>query len=320
MNPATLARAAELSAAGLPFALATVVRRERPTSGQVGASAIVHPDGRLEGWLGGACAQPTVIREALSALADGRPRLLLLGDVDAWAAPHDDGEVVRVPMACESDGALEVHVLPVLPAPLVVAVGRTPAVRTLVRLAGALGWRTAVVDDGGTPGDHPDADRVATSLDLAGLPIDDRTFVVVATQGHHDEQALLAALATPAGYVGLVASAKRADGVRAWLAEHGVDEDAVARVHAPAGLDLGRVAPDEIAVAILAELVERRAAGAVTRGVPVAPPATATDPVCGMAVDVASAQHTAVHDGEPRWFCSAGCRRAFAADPASFAG
>lgn len=314
MSRDVLDRASRLLAEGHPFVLATVVWRQAPSSGKVGAKAIITPDGSVTGWLGGACAEPTVVREALEALTDGEPRLLSLGTSEDRALRG----VKVVPMACASEGAMEVYVEPNLPSPLVVVVGRSPAVDTLVSMAAALGWRTAVVDDGGSPASHPSADRVVTDLDLSDLPIDERTFVVVATQGHYDEPALREVLATPAGYVGLVASAKRASSVFEWLRDRGLSDEAIARIHAPAGLDLGAVEHEEIAVAVLAELVRMRVAGGVARGVEVAAPEEAIDPVCGMTVDVAGAHYTTEHDGETYYFCAAGCQRAFEADPSAF--
>jgi xanthine dehydrogenase accessory factor len=272
-----------------------VTWRRGPSSGKGGSRAVIHNDGRVEGWLGGACAEPTVVRAALAALQDGEARLLVLG--------ADDGRpgVVSVPMACSSEGAMEVFVEPVLPAPDVWVVGRSPAVRTLETLAGALGWRVHVVD---------------VDLDLSG--VGPRSMVVVATQGHYDEPAVEAALATPAAYVGLVASQKRASAVRTFLSEQGVAAESLTRLRAPAGLDLGATAHEEIAVAILGELVALRSSRSAAPAVEVAAPATAVDPVCGMTVDVEQARFVSEHDGRPVYFCAAGCKRAYDSDPAAY--
>ncbi len=296
MSGDVLASAAARRAAGEAFVLATVVWRRGPSSSRQGGKALIDPAGRVTGWLGGACAEPTVVKEAQAALLDGQPRLLFLGPADELGSRSD---VVRVPMACESEGAMEVFLEPMLPAPRVVAIGGSPAAAALVRLAEALGWRAGLAEPG----------------DLGELAAGD--FVVVATQGHYDEEALAAALATPVAYVGLVASRKRADQVRGHLRDRGVGEEALTRIHAPAGLDLGPVAPDEIAVAILAELVARRAAGGPAR-VEVAEIEEAADPVCGMTVAVAGARHTHQHAGQTYYFCAAGCRARFAEDPSAY--
>lgn len=343
MNRQVLALAAELGARGEPFALATVVWRRSPSSGKEGGAAIVRTSGEIRGWIGGACAEPTVIRESLRALSEGTPRLLFMGLPEELAEHRRDG-VVSVPIACQSEGALEVYVEPVLPQPHLVVVGRSPAVDTLAGLGRALGWETVVVDDGGSQDGHPAADRVITSLDFAAARITERSLVVVATQGHYDEEAVQRALGTPAHYVALVASRKRAEGVREYLRGHGVAPEDVGRLRAPAGLDLGAVAHEEIAVAILAEIVQEKAAslrgaaagggaeievqdqpetGALLAAVPDPAPEPvrheAVDPVCGMTVDVATARHRAVHGGRTYYFCNVRCRERFEAEPLRWA-
>ena len=318
MKPEVLGLAADLSRRGQPFVLATVVWRRAPSSGKEGSTALITPDRRVHGWLGGACAEPTVIRESLKALEEGTPRLLFLGPPEELAARGRDG-VVTVPIACQSEGALEVYVEPVLPQPHLVVIGRSPAVGTLASMAHTLGWRTVVVDEGGLAADYPNADRVFTSLDLSEADITERSVIVVATQGHYDEAALQAALATPAAYVGLVASRRRAESVLGYLHDRGVSDAQLARVHAPAGLDLGRVAHEEIAVAILAELVKERAEGTLAAAEPAEVRThEAIDPVCGMTVDVASAMYRSTFEDTTYYFCSAGCQSRFEEDPARF--
>ena len=318
MNPEVLGLAADLSRRGEPFVLATVVWRRAPSSGKEGSTALITSDRRVRGWLGGACAEPTVIREALKALEEGSPRLLFLGPPEELAARGREG-LVTVPIACQSEGALEVYVEPVLPQPHLVVIGRSPAVGALASMAGALGWRTVVVDEGGLAEDYPGAGLVLTTLDLSNADVTERSVIVVATQGHYDEAALESALATPAAYVGLVASRRRAEAVLGYLRDRGASEERIARVHAPAGLDLGRVAHEEIAVAILAELVKERAAGNLAAAPPAEVPThEALDPVCGMTVDVASAVYRSAFEDTTYYFCSAGCLARFEEDPARF--
>jgi xanthine dehydrogenase accessory factor len=318
VKPEVLALAADLSRRGEPFALATVVWRRAPSSGKEGSTALITADRRVRGWLGGACAEPTVIRESLKALEEGTPRLLFLGPPEELAARGRDG-VVTVPIACQSEGALEVYVEPVLPQPYLVVIGRSPAVGTLASTANALGWRTVVVDEGGMAEDYPNVDRVFTSLDLSEADVTERSVIVVATQGHYDEAALETALATPAAYVGLVASRRRAEAVLGYLRDRGVSDANLARVHAPAGLDLGKVAHEEIAIAILAELVQERAAGKLAAAEPAdLETHEAIDPVCGMTVDVATAVYRSTFEDTTYYFCSAGCLSRFEEDPARF--
>jgi xanthine dehydrogenase accessory factor len=313
MDITVLEEAVALTQTRRSFALATVVWRRAPSSGHVGSKAIVLPGGTVRGWLGGACAEPTVVREALASMADGRPRRLFLGGPDELAA-HDRDDIIVVAMACESEGALEVYVEPFLPKPQLVVVGRSPAVHALAVQARSLDWDVAVVDDGGRADEHPVPEIVRTTLDFAGLGIGPSTAIVIATQGHYDDLALHAALATDAGYIGVVAAEKRASQMLRLLHDQGVDDDQLARVHAPAGLDLGPVANAEIAVAVLADLVARFASGALARSEPAPVRDEARDPICGMLVYVDDAKHHAVRDGVDYWFCSAGCCAAFRAD------
>lgn len=288
-----LSRAAQLQADGSPYVLASVTWVQGPSSAKSGSKAIIHPDGSLEGWLGGACAQPTVVAQALEALQDGTARLLVLGAEDIRPG------VLTVPMACSSEGAMEVLVEPMLPVPTIHIVGESPMSSTLAEMARALEWSAIM---------H-------TSAEFVGVA--PRDYVVVATQGHYDEPAVETALETEATYVGLVASEKRASSVREWLRGRGVGDEALARLHAPAGVDLGHTSHREIAVAVLAELVAFRAAGAA-KTVDVAPPALATDPVCGMSVDPRVSRFTTEHDGTTYHFCAAGCQTAFERTPSAF--
>jgi len=314
VKPEILALADRLAQAGEPFALATVVWARAPSSGKPGATALITADRKVIGWIGGACAEPTVIREALRTLEDGTPRLLFLGTADELAEHQRDG-VVTVPIACQSEGALEVYVQPVLPSPHLVVIGRSPAAEALAAMALALGWRSSVYDAEASPGG---ADGVDAMLEEAA--VGPTSMVVVATQGHYDEDALRAALATRAGYVGLIASRKRAGSVLGYLRDRGVADVDLARVYGPAGLDLGTVEPNEIAVAILAGLVQLRGEGML----PVAAQEPTSrheeiDPVCGMTVDVADARFRTTHEGRTYYFCSAGCMATFGADPVAYA-
>ena len=319
MDLSVLAEAVELSEQRVPYVLATVVWRRGPSSGHQGSKAVVLADGTVRGWLGGACAEPSVVRHARECLGTGEPALLFLGQPDDFDGRSQDG-VRSIAMACESEGALEVYLEPHRPEPQVIAVGRSPAVDALAESAIAVGWQATIVDDGGNPDEHGRPHLVRTKLDLAGLGIDGATAVVVATQGHYDDLALEAALASAAGYVGLVASPKRAAVVIDHLRSRGVVPDDLDRVHAPAGLDLGAVANVEIAVAVMADLVARRARGELVAGPSRESPsrAEAGDPVCGMTVLVDDAKYHAVHEGTDYWFCAPGCLRAFQSDPATY--
>jgi xanthine dehydrogenase accessory factor len=330
------ARAAELESAGRPFVVATVVAVKRPTSARPGASGLIHPDGSIEGWVGGSCAQPVVVREALRALGDGQPRLLRLSK-DAPAEGRRGDGVVELVMTCHSGGTLEIYVEPHLPAPVLWVAGTTPIAGALVALGSAAGWRVSIFDPVADPDAFPGAERVVVGTDIAGLDPGVAPAVVVATQGIWDEEALVGALGRDSAYVGLVASPTRAAVVRAWLREEGgVSDERLAALRAPAGLDLGGETAEEVALAILAELVQVRRGTAsfvaspgpatLAGGGQVSPPAlqpvvddiVLLDPVCGMTVDREHARHLAEHDGVVYAFCSMGCRTSFIRDPTAY--
>lgn len=316
-----LEQARELSRRGEAFALATVVWRRGPSSGKQGYRAVVTATGKVHGWIGGACAEPIVVREARHALNEGVPRLIFLGTADELETAAAREGMFFLPMSCQSEGALEIFIEPVEPKPHVVVVGRSPMAETLVQLTQAIGWQGVLVDpDGGTAEDHPSIERVVSRLDVKEAGVDERSLVVVATQGHHDEEAVEQALLAGPAYVGLVGSRQRGASVLAYLADRGHAKEAIDRVRVPAGLDLGKVSHREIAVGILAELVKLRAAGELTVGEAVAAPVAEerVDPVCGMTVEVSSARHTFDHEGTTYYFCCPGCRRAFEKDPTAF--
>lgn len=244
---------------GEAFALATVVWRRAPSSGKVGYKALVTSSGEVSGWVAGACTEPLVVRQSMKALADGEPRLLLIGAPEDLDTRARDG-LLTFPTSCASEGALEIYIEPHLPTPQLVIVGRSPVVDTMATLANGLGWRTVIVDDeGGSLSDHAVADEVWHTLDLKGSGVNSGSYVVVATLGHYDEDALEAALGTDAAYIGLVASRKRAGTVMDYLRGNGASEDSLARIQAPAGLDLGRIAHEEMAVAVIAQIVQIKA-------------------------------------------------------------
>lgn len=374
-------KAHELRAADQPFVTVVVVRAENPTSGKPGDRAIVTRDGTMHGWVGGSCAQPTVIEQAARALADGAPRLIRLSPRPG-AEPVPPG-VEEVPMTCFSGGTLDLFIEPHHPRPQLLIVGTLPVARALADLGRAMSYGVTVVDPtgaeasvrAGAPAEAPaaaphaaaapaGADRVLT--DLAQIPAHATglTFAVVATHGQYDEPALEQVLSTDVPYVGLVASKSRGRAVLEHLAQDGVDEGTLARVRFPAGLDIGARRGDEIAVSIIAEIVQVKrglgevawgaagtaapdevSAGAAVAASVTAPgadvagaapepeadaaaggagatvgdapagPETATDPICGMSVEVARALHTYEHEGVTYYFCCGGCRSRFAKEP-----
>ena len=332
-----LNKATELLARGEPFVTASVVRFQAPISGKPGDKAIIFADGKMWGWIGGGCAQPVVIKEALKALADGKPRLVRISPT---AAPEDG--IVDYTMTCHSGGTLDIYIEPVLPKPHILIFGRSPIAQTLARLGRTIGYRISVVAPGAEREQFPDVDLLQTDsnfgeLNLDKLRIARETFIVVSTQGESDEEALEQAARSSAMYVAFVASKLKAQKVLEYLREAGVPAERVSQIRAPAGLDIHAASPEEIAVSILAEIIHLKGAGAKAvaepkKGTPTAlnlpglalpvltqpPPNEARDPVCGMFVNVSGAKYKSAHKGSDVYFCCAGCKQTFDRQPEKY--
>lgn len=287
-------RARKLRDGRVPYVHARVVLAEAPTSAKPGAEALILPDGTIEGFVGGDCAESTVRAQGLALLDSGDSLLLRI-----TPSPEDDqaGKLV-VHNPCLSGGTLEIFMEPVLPAPSMVVVGTAPVAEALRGIATHLGWHVAAPC-------HLDAGN------LAGV-----TSVIVASHGRDEESALSAALAADVPYVGLVASRKRGEAV---IGSLDLCPSHTSRIHSPAGLDIGARTPDEIALSIMSEIVSLRPrpSGRPVAEVPSAA-GEATDPVCGMSVAMVDSSLHLDHDGERFWFCGSGCLRAFASDPGAY--
>lgn len=293
MNAEELLEAARaLQRRGEPYALVTVVRTSPPTSAYVGAQALVLADGSMEGTVGGGCAKEVVVQAALEALRNGAARLVLISNAEA----AEEG-LQRHPMRCASNGEIELFVHPHRPAPLLLVLGATPCAEQARAFALQCGFRVA------SQADAPDAAQAAIAL--------------VATQGEGDEAALQAALQGPAAHVLLVASRRKAERLRAAMRERGIAEARLAAIQAPAGPDIGAHTPAHIALAAVG--------GAVACLPSVAPPVAArpaqayVNPVCGAAVDPATAMHAIGYEGQRFYFCCGGCKQEFERDPARYA-
>jgi len=343
-SDAVLDKAHEFKAKGIPFVLATVVRSESPTSAKPGAKALVTADGELIGWIGGGCAQPAVLDTARKALADGQSRLIRV-------SPNKGGEVepgiIDFGMTCHSGGTLDIFIDPVIAPPALLIIGASPVAQALGELAHHAGFAVHAAFPGADADMFPQAVQIIDGLDLAELRCGVPPLVVVATQGKRDEPGLEAALKTGSGYIAFVASARKADKLRGNLKERGQDAAQVDAIISPAGIEIGAVTPEEIAVSVLAGLIQARrtavAAPAAATGKQAsgccggsaepeqsalaettsccggsATATTAVDPVCGMTVQIAGAEYVSSHQGQHYYFCCAGCQHSFDKDPQSY--
>lgn len=309
-----LKKAVELRARDQSFAIATVVRYVAPISGKPGDKAIIFADGKMWGWIGGGCSQPAVVSEALKALQDGRPRLVR---ISPSKMAGEEG-FVGYTMTCHSGGALDIYIEPVLPKPHIVILGRSPVAKALAELATVIGYAISVAPPEADERTFANADGLADGFDLSGLNVTLQTFIVVSTQGEHDEEAMEQALRTKARYVAFVASKPKARRILEYLREKGIGADRLERVHAPAGLDLKAGSPEEIAVSILAEIVQVKAsADPIAAGEPPPPvmKTKANDPICGMLVNTNEARYKSEYRGQQFYFCCAACQQSFEKEP-----
>jgi xanthine dehydrogenase accessory factor len=308
-----LKKADELVMIGESFVIATVVRYQAPISGKPGDRAIIFADGEVWGWIGGGCARPVVVKEALKALQDGRPRMVRISP----SSPEEEG-IVAYNMTCHSGGTLDVYIEPVLPKPHILIMGRSPVGQTLARLAKVMNYAVSVAARGAEQESYPEVDRVQADLNLSELKVGGQTFIVVSTQGECDEDALENALRTNASYVAFIASKAKAAKVLQYVGERGIGAERLSQVKAPAGMNIGAASPEEIAVSILAEIVQINRSRLTDHNLSGRLPVEkgeARDPICGMAVPIKTAKHMAEHDGKAFYFCCAGCKQTFDKQP-----
>jgi xanthine dehydrogenase accessory factor len=307
-------RAHELSERGSPYVIATVVRVQRPASVEAGSAGIVLADGTIEGFIGGVCAQHSVRLYSLTALESGMPLLLKIMPDGHGGAGDDDPEAteeiartegaVTVRNPCLSGGAIEVFLEPMLPAPRVLVAGDSPIVGALKAIGPEVGLEIVAARD------IKDGILTPSAADFA---------LVVAAHGNDEVATLRAALEAGLPYVGLVASRKRGVAVIDELRGAGVGEELLDAIDTPAGVDIGARTPPEIALSIVARIVEvRRSLQPASRAAPAAP-VTAVDPICGMTVVVGDTP-SLVHGGETVYFCGEGCKRKFKESHVSAAG
>lgn len=285
----------------VPFVEATVVRAQPPTSARPGDTAVVRADGTIEGFVGGQCAETSVVTAALDVLAEGDPLLLrILPDEGGMLPVLEQADAPgerRVVNPCLSGGAVEVFLRPHRPAPAVHVVGSSPVALELTATLSSLGFAAERVDGGG--------------LAVAGA-----LAVVVSTHGRDEPETLRAALDAGVPFIGLVASRRRGTAV---LDAMDLASEERARVRTPVGLPIGARTHAEIALSVAAELIrEVRVEGlATSQKVAVARPTTAVDPICGMQVTVTAMTPHLEHQGRELWFCAPGCRERYAADVAA---
>ena len=311
-----------LSKKSEPFATVVVVRREAPSSGKTGDKAVINQSGEVMGWVGGGCVDAIVKKEAEDAMKTGKARLVRIGY--APSTTKEEG-VMEYKMTCQSDGAVEVFIDPVLPPPHVVVMGQTAIAKAVVKMSKAAGYRVTAVAPDADLSTFEKVDELITQMNLTQVKTTPATCIVIATQGNQDEVALEQALRKPHAYIGFVASRKKKASVSDYLQQQGLDAQAIAAVKSPAGIDIHAKTPEEVAVSILAEMISVRRttasmafAGFENSGNEAAKPTIYINPVCGVAVDTSNPRHVVEYAGEKVYFCCDGCKVKFELEPGRY--
>ncbi len=300
------------------FATATVVWREAPSSGKAGDRAIIDSKGEVTGWVGGGCTKGIVLKEASAAMQEGRPRLVRVSP-DPNATPQTG--IKEYQMTCQSGGSVDIFIEPVMPKTHLIIMGKSAIAQALAAAAKLLDYKLTVMAMGITEGTFAGVDDLKMAFNFAKISVNKHTFVVVATQGEQDEMALKAALKAPLPYLAFVASRKKRDAVFSYLRSAGISESELSVIKTPAGIDIKAKTPYEVAISILAEIIQ------VVRSQPTQPEAPKNligddkfyiNPVCQIPVDKTAPKHIVEYKGETVYFCCDGCKVKFDAEPGKY--
>jgi xanthine dehydrogenase accessory factor len=314
----------ELKKKNEPFAMAMVVRRVAPSSGKPGDKAVINRFGEMFGWVGGGCVKGILLKEASEAMKSGKPRLVRIGKE---LENQFLGEIKEYKMTCQSEGMVEVFVEAVVPQPHLVVMGKGMIAKNLVKLAKAVGYRVTGVAQDANLQTFEKVDELITQLRLDNVKTTPASCIVVATQGEQDEKALTEALRKEVGYIGFVASRKKMQSLSSYLVDAGYAEEKVAKLYSPAGLDIQAKKPEEVAISILAELIQLRNTGKLPQAFegyeqqdekPIDAPKWYINPVCGVPVDMNNPKHVVQYKDEKVYFCCDGCKVKFEKDPAKY--
>lgn len=271
-----------------------------------------------------------VLKEVTEALDDGKPRLVR---VSPTPSNEPSRGVKEYKMTCYSGGEVDLYIEPVMPKPHLVIIGKSIIGRALMKAAKAIDFRLTVINEESNQEVFPEADHHQTAFNLEGISFNKHTFIVVATQGDNDERGLQTALGVKCRYVGFIASRKKRDGVFANLLNLGLSQAQLDEVHAPAGIDINGKTPQEVAISILAEIIQEYRSKEVafeSFSVPIAAsgqqrsdlqsgrPQIITNPVCGMPISLGMAKYIIEQNGEPIYFCCDGCKTKFDAEPEKY--
>jgi len=320
-------------AKGSDFAIAQVVDRMAPSSGKVGDKALILESGEMIGWVGGGCVRGIVIKEALDVIRSKRYKRVRISPEGGTRETATYKEYV---MSCQSKGTVEILIEPMISQPEIIIAGKSNIARKLSALAVAADFRVSVLAIDADSQMFPGVHRVYDTIDFSPFKNLSNTYIIVTTRGENDDLAVKKALETHAGYVGFVASAKKAEDIRTSLSKDGLSDDVIARLRSPVGLDINAKLASEVAISILAEVIDdfRNARDSAKKQKHEAPSETATpvastagdtfteeyyiNPVCQVPVSRKNPKHIIEYKGELVYFCCDGCKVSFEKNPAQY--
>ncbi len=309
---------ARLKSESIPFVTATVVRSQAPSSGKAGDKAVITRDGTVTGWVGGGCVQGIVLNEAKAAMRDGKPRLVR---VSPEPVENPESGIISYKMTCHSGGTIDVYIEPQLPNPQLIIIGKSIIGRSLIKVARALDYNISLLAQEATRDQFPQVDQVVPEINLESINVGPNTYIVVATQGDQDEKCIRAAIDSEASYVAFIASRRKRDGVYLSLLSKGVEQKKLDAIKSPAGLDINAKTSDEVAISILAEIIQTHHGHSIDFSKLESENSDIyINPVCGIEVSKTKALHILEHKEEKVYFCCDGCKILFEKDPDKYFG
>lgn len=318
-------------AKGQDFAIAQVIDRIAPSSGKVGDKALILETGELIGWIGGGCVRGIVIKEAIDVIKTKRYRRVRISPEGGTRETTNYKEYV---MSCQSKGTLEVMIEPVIPQPELIVVGKSNIARRLVQMAATADFKVSVMAVDADTHTFPTANAVFDTVDFSAFKNLSNTYIIVTTQGENDELSVKKALKTSCKYVGFVASVKKAEEIKIYLSQAMISTDRIAQLRSPVGFDINAKLASEVAISILAEVIDhfrnenaaenmpvRETREAVEESTPVADKFSEDyyiNPVCQVPVSKKNPKHIVEYEGEKVYFCCDGCKVSFEKEPSKY--
>ncbi len=307
-----LRKAAELNENKTPYATAVIVRRKIPSSGKPGDKAIITVDGHIHGWIGGGCTQGIVLKEALLSIQEGKPRHI---SITPSGSRNEEIYTKSYAMTCQSGGEVDVFIEPVLPKPTIHFFGISHIALALSKVARAANYPVVCVGDQADKSIFTEVDHFMSNEDFAQLT---DAYAVVCTQGLNDEVSLLTAVRTNPAYLSFVSSRKKANAIFSYLRKEGVTFDQLKKIKTPAGIDIGAKLPEEVAISILAQIIQHSRQEKEQKPIQINNEDYYTNPVCNIPIQKSAAKHIVEHNGEKVYFCCDGCHTSFKQSPESY--